>query len=79
MALVTNFMTTSLLHLVEHIFVRREEKLSLKHKWMFGFGCPESGCVFLSIYDLLFGMRLKKNHLSFLLVIRRNKNTGDKQ
>ena len=27
MALVTTFMTTPLLHLVEHIFVRREEKI----------------------------------------------------
>ena len=57
------FMTTPLLHLVEHIFVRREEKLSLKHKLIFCFGRPESGRVLLSIYDLLFGKHLKKNHL----------------
>ena len=63
MALVTTFMTTPLLHLVEHIFVRREEKLSLKHKLIFCFGRPESGRVLLSIYDLLFGKHLKKNHL----------------
>ena len=63
MALVTTFMTTPLLHLVEHIFVRREEKLSLKHKLIFCFGRPESGRVLLSIYDLLFGKQLKKNHL----------------
>lgn len=63
MALVTTFMTTPLLHLVEHIFVRREEKLSLKHKLIFCFGRPESGRVLLSIYDLLFGKQLKTNHL----------------
>ena len=57
------FMTTPLLHLVEHIFVRREEKLSLKHKLIFCFGRPESGRVLLSIYSLLFGKQLRKNHL----------------
>lgn len=63
MALVTTFMTTPLLHLVEHIFVRRKEKLSLKHKLIFCFGRPESGCSLLSIYYLLFGEHLKNNHL----------------
>ena len=63
MALVTTFMTTPLLHLVERIFVRREEKLSLKHKLIFCFGRPESGRSLLSIYELLFGKQLKKNHL----------------
>lgn len=63
MALVTTFMTTPLLHLVEHIFVRREEKLSLKHKLIFCFGRPESGRSLLSIYYLLFGEQLKKSHL----------------
>lgn len=63
MALVTTFMTTPLLHLVEHIFVRREEKLSLKHKLIFCFGRPESGRTLLSIYHLLFGKQLKKKHL----------------
>lgn len=63
MALVTTFMTTPLLHLVERIFVRREEKLSLKHKLIFCFGRPESGRSLLSIYNLLFGKQLKRNHL----------------
>ena len=35
MALVTTFMTTPLLHLVERFFVHREEKLSLKRKLIF--------------------------------------------
>ena len=60
---IGTFMTTPLLHLVEHIFVRREEKLSLKHKLIFCFGRPESGRVLLSIYSLLFGKQLRKNHL----------------
>lgn len=63
MALVTTFMTTPLLHLVEHIFVRRKEKLSLKHKLIFCFGRPESGRSLLYIYHLLFGKQLKRNHL----------------
>lgn len=63
MALVTTFMTTPLLHLVERIFVRREEKLSLKHKLIFCFGRPESGRSLLAIYNLLFGKQLKRNHL----------------
>lgn len=63
MALVTTFMTTPLLHLVEHIFIRREEKLSLVHKLIFCFGRPESGRSLLSIYHLLFGKQLQKNHL----------------
>lgn len=63
MALVTTFMTTPLLHLVERFFVHREEKLSLKRKLIFCFGRPESGSKLLSIYALLFGKQLKKNHL----------------
>lgn len=63
MALVTTFMTTPLLHLVEHIFIRHEEKLSLVHKLIFCFGRPESGRSLLSIYHLLFGKQLQKNHL----------------
>ena len=63
MALVTTFMTTPLLHLVERFFVHREEKLSLKRKLIFYFGRPESGSRLLSIYALLFGKQLKKNHL----------------
>lgn len=63
MALVTTFMTTPLLHLVEHIFIRREEKLSLVRKLIFCFGRPESGRSLLSIYHLLFGKQLQKNHL----------------
>lgn len=63
MALVTTFMTTPLLHLVERIFVHREEKLSLAHKLIFCFGRPESGRSLLSIYNLLFGKQLKKHHI----------------
>ena len=63
MALVTTFMTTPLLHLVGRFFVHREEKLSLKRKLIFCFGRPESGRSLLSIYDLLFGKQLKKEHV----------------
>lgn len=63
MALVTTFMTTPLLHLVEHVFARREEKQSLKRKLIFYFGRPESGRSMLSIYYLLFGNKLKKDQV----------------
>lgn len=63
MALVTTFMTTPLLHLVERFFVHREEKRSLRRKAIFCFGRPESGQKMLSIYNLLFGEKLKKAHL----------------
>ncbi|MEG1867280.1 MAG: cation:proton antiporter [Bacteroides sp.] len=60
MALVTTFMTTPLLNLVERYFARREEKLLQKRKLVFCFGRPESGRNLLSIYHLLYGKRLKK-------------------
>ena len=63
MALVTTFMTTPLLHLVERFFAHREEKLSLKRKLILCFGRPESGRNLLSIYYLLFGQKLKKEHI----------------
>ena len=59
MALVTTFMTTPLLHLVERIFARREERLSAKLKLVFCFGRPESGRSLLSIFFLLFGKKMK--------------------
>lgn len=63
MALVTTFMTTPLLHFVERFFERREVKLSHRHKLIFCFGRPESGKSLLSIYHLLFGKKLEKEHL----------------
>ncbi len=59
MALVTTFMTTPLLHLVERVFARREERLSAKLKLVFCFGRPESGRSLLSIFFLLFGKKMK--------------------
>lgn len=59
MALVTTFMTTPLLHLVERIFARREERLAAKLKLVFCFGRPESGRSLLSIFFLLFGKKMK--------------------
>lgn len=59
MALVTTFMTTPLLHLVERIFARREERLSARLKLVFCFGRPESGRSLLSIFFLLFGKKMK--------------------
>ena len=64
MALVTTFMTTPLLHLVERIFARREERLSAKLKLVFCFGRPESGRSLLSIFFLLFGKKMKAAHFT---------------
>ena len=63
MALVTTFMTTPLLHFVEQIFARREERLSAKLKLVFCFGRPESGCSLLSVFFLLFGKKMKAAHV----------------
>lgn len=63
MALVTTFMTTPLLHLVEYYYARREQKLSSKRKLIFCFGRPDAGRNLLSVYSLLFGKYLQKEHL----------------
>lgn len=63
MALVTTFMTTPLLHLVERYFTRREQKLSAKRKLILCFGRPDAGRNLLSIYNQLFGKELKKEQL----------------
>lgn len=63
MALITTFMTTPLLHLVEHYFNRREQKLSSKQKLVLCFGRPDAGRNLLSVYNLLFGKDLKKEQL----------------
>lgn len=63
MALVTTFMTTPLLHLVERYFTHREQKLSAKRKLILCFGRPEAGRNLLSIYNQLFGKELKKEQL----------------
>lgn len=63
MALVTTFMTTPLLHLVERIFVRQKVTKSLKKKLIFCVGRPDSGSNLLYMYHLLFGKELKKAQL----------------
>lgn len=63
MALVTTFMTTPLLHLVERYFTRREQKLSPKHKLILCFGRPDAGRNLLSVYNQLFGKELKKEQV----------------
>lgn len=63
MALVTTFMTTPLLHLVERIFAHREEKASMKHKLLLCFGRPETGPELLSVCNTLFGQTLKNEHV----------------
>lgn len=63
MALITTFMTTPLLHWVEHIFTRREQKASSKRKLLLYFGRSDAGRNLLSVYHLLFGQDLKKEQI----------------
>lgn len=63
MALITTFMTTPLLHLVEQYFTHREQKLSPKRKLILCFGRPDAGCNLLAIYNQLFGKDLKKEQV----------------
>lgn len=63
MALVTTFMTTPLLHLVERLFARRKVTKSAMKKLIFCVGRPESGRKLLYIYHLIFGKELKKDQL----------------
>lgn len=63
MALVTTFMTTPLLHLIERFYARREVRSSSKQKLIFCFGRPESGSSLLSIYYMLFGRMLKSEQV----------------
>lgn len=63
MALVTTFMTTPLLHLVDKIFAARTNKLSLKRKLLLFFGRADSGSHLLYIYHMLFGGWLRRGHV----------------
>lgn len=63
MALVTTFMTTPILGLVERIFAKKERVISLTKKLILCFGKMESGRDLLTIYDLLFGSRLQQKEL----------------
>jgi len=63
MALVTTFMTTPLLTLVEKIFEITKPPISLTKKLILCFGRIESGRDLLSVYELLFGPRLKQKEL----------------
>jgi len=63
MALVTTFMTTPLLHLVDKIFASRTNKLSLERKLLLFFGRADSGSNLLYIYHLLFGNQLRQSQV----------------
>lgn len=63
MALVTTFMTTPLLHLVDRFFAHRKEHRPENQKLIFCFGRPESGRNLFSIFHLLYGKKLQKEHV----------------
>lgn len=59
MALITSFMTTPMLSVIERIYKKKEVNKGNKRKLLISFGRPESGGELLHIYDLLFGQKLK--------------------
>lgn len=59
MALITTFMTTPLLNLVEKIFTAKQKITDKQQKILFSFGRPESGKTLLSIAGILLGKHLK--------------------
>jgi len=63
MALVTTFMTTPMLALVEKIFEVKKIVQSLKKKLVLCFGRAESGKELLIIYDLLYGATLQQKEV----------------
>nr|WP_320037524.1 cation:proton antiporter [uncultured Bacteroides sp.] len=63
MALVTTFMTTPVLALVEKVFAIKEPVISLTKKLVLCFGRIESGRDLLTIYELLFGPRLQQKEV----------------
>ncbi|WP_321518490.1 cation:proton antiporter [uncultured Bacteroides sp.] len=63
MALVTTFMTTPILTLVEKIFEIKTPVISLTKKLVLCFGRIESGRDLLAIYELLFGPRLQQKEV----------------
>ncbi|MDE5678668.1 cation:proton antiporter [Phocaeicola sp.] len=58
MALVTTFMTTPLLNLVERRFASEARTPSAQRRLLLFFGRPETGAILLSVYKLLFGKQL---------------------
>ncbi len=63
MALVTSFMTTPMLFIIEKIYKNDNRQKSLKHKLILCFGRAESGKELLFIYSLLFGKQLETYRL----------------
>lgn len=62
MALVTTFMTTPLLHLIEKIYAKKAiKKAIVNKKLLLCFGRPQSGEELLSVYYLLFAKALYEN------------------
>ena len=63
MSLLTTFMATPMLSLVEKIFAKQEEKAHHHEKVLLSFGRPETGRTLLGMADLLLGHRLQNSQL----------------
>lgn len=63
MALVTTFMTTPLLGIIEKFYAKKAKKRNKRQNLVLCFGRPESGEELLAVYHLLFARLLGKVHV----------------
>lgn len=63
MALVTTFMTTPILILVEKLFAVKMAAAKMKNKILLSFGRPESGRTLLTMAELLIGKKLEDSDI----------------
>lgn len=61
MSLLTTFMATPMLSLVERIFSKQKESKGHREKVLLSFGRPETGKTLLNIADLMLGHRLQSS------------------
>lgn len=61
MSLLTTFMATPMLSLVERIFSKQKESKEHREKVLLSFGRPETGKTLLNIADLMLGHRLQSS------------------
>lgn len=63
MALVTTFITTPLLHLIEWLYKVKKEITASSKKYLFFFGRPEAGAGMLDIYQMILGEKMRGSHI----------------
>lgn len=63
MSLLTTFMATPMLSLVERVFAKKKESRGHREKVLLSFGRPETGRTLLNIADLMLGHRLQSSEI----------------